>query len=742
VAALLYRLGGFAYRRRALVLAVWIGVLVVLGVGAATVGGSTSTTFSIPGTESQQAIDLLQARMPEASVGNASARIVFTASGSAQLTDPAKVAAIHRVLRKVSALPHVAAVTDPLVTKTISPDQRAMIATVLFDISAHEVTDAQRAALEAAGRTAEPAGMQVEFGGSAMSDWTLSHTSEVVAVGIAAVVLLVTFGSLVAAGMPLVTAGVGVGSSLLLIQIATRFFDLAWVTLVLALMLGLAVGIDYSLFIVSRYRHELITGRSGEDAAGRAVATAGSAVFFAGLTVIIALSALAVVGIPFMTTMGLAAAGAVLATVLIALTLLPAALGFVGERVLGRRGRAARDTEGDAGEPPLGERWGRFAIRFRIPVLVVTVAALLVCALPARDLRLGMPNDGNAPSGSTQRLAYEQIAKAFGPGLNGPLAVAVDLSHAADPRAAAAAIQKDVGALPDVAYVAPATLNRTGDTAVLNVIPRSGPSDQATTDLVKAIRGHSSGWQRATGGRAFVTGETAVAIDTSAKLQGALIPYLVVIVGLAFILLAVVFRSLLIPLKAVVGFLLSVVATFGAVVAVFQWGWLQDLLGVSSPGPIIAFAPIFLIGILFGLAMDYEVFLVTRIREEHMRGDTANDAIAIGFRHGARVVVAAAIIMISVFGGFVLQTDPIIKTVGFAFAFGVFADAFLVRMAFGPAVMSLLGGRAWRLPSWLDRTLPNVDVEGLSLPPSQDDRVGDWAQTQTAPDQVQPETVK
>jgi RND superfamily putative drug exporter len=740
VATLLYRVGHFAYRRRRVVLAVWVAVLVLLVVGAATLSKSTASISSIPGTEAQRAIDLLQERMPEASVGNASARIVFTARGSGKVTDPARMAAIQQALHKVSASPHVAAVVDPLTAKTISRDQRTAIANVVYDIPSNEVTDAQRSALETAGRSAESAGMQVEFGGSALSEWKLSDTSEIVAVGIAAVVLLVTFGSLVAAGLPLVTAGVGVASSLLGIQIATRFFELQWVTLVLALMLGLAVGIDYCLFIVSRYRHELIIGRSGGDAAGRALATAGSAVLFAGLTVIIALSALAVVGIPFMTAMGLAAAGAVLTTVLVALTLLPAVLGFVGERVLGRRGRAARDTEGDAGTPPLGERWGRFVIRFRVPVLVVVALTLLACALPARDLRLGMPNDGNAPSGSTQHLAYEQIAKAFGPGFNGPLVVAVDLRGASDPKAAAAAIQKDVSALPDVAYVAPPTLNRAGDTAIVNVIPRSGPSDQATSDLVKAIRGRASAWERGTGAKAFVTGETATAIDTSVKLQEALIPYLAIIVGLAYILLTIVFRSLLVPLKAVVGFLLSVVATFGAVVAVFQWGWLRTLLGVSNPGPIIAFAPIFLIGILFGLAMDYEVFLGTRIREEHMRGDSANDAIAIGFRHGARVVVAAAIIMISVFGGFTLQSEPIIKTIGFAFAFGVFVDAFLVRMTFGPAVMSLLGERAWRLPSWLDRILPNVDVEGLSLPESHDEQTR--GRTQTARGQVQPEAAE
>ncbi|MCX6373589.1 MAG: MMPL family transporter [Actinobacteria bacterium] len=738
MATLLYRLGRFSYRRRGLVLTAWIAVLVLLGVGAIALSGPMASTVSIPGTESQQAIDLLQQRMPEASVGNASARIVFTTDEVGKVTDPATVGAIQQALKKVAAQPHVAAVIDPFTAKFISRDQRTAVANVLYDVTAREVTGAQREALTTTVRDALPAGVQAEFGGSAISTFELSHVSEILAVGIAAVVLLITFGSFVAAGMPLVTAGVGVGSSLLGIEIATRFFDLQSVTLVLALMLGLAVGIDYCLFIVSRYRHELITGRSGEDAAGRAVATAGSAVFFAGLTVIIALSALAVVGIPFLTAMGLSAAGAVLATVLVALTLLPAVLGFAGERVLGRRGRAARDTEGGGGEMTLGERWGRFVTRFRIPVVVAVVLVLLACALPARDLRLGMPNDSTAPSGSTQHLAYEQTAQAFGPGFNGPLVVAVDLSGASDPAAAAAAIQKDVAALPGVAVVAPPTLNQAADTALVNVVPTSGPSDQATSDLVKAIRGHAASWVQTTGAKTYVTGETAAAIDTSEKLQGALVPYLAVVVGLAFVLLTIVFRSLLVPLKAVVGFLLSIVATLGAVVAVFQWGWLQHLLGVSAPGPIIAFAPIFLVGILFGLAMDYEVFLTTRIREEHMRGDTANDAIALGLRHGARVVVAAAFIMISVFGGFMLQTDAIIRTIGFAFAFGVLVDAFLVRMTFGPAVLSLLGERAWRLPRWLD-WLPNADVEGLGLPEAGSEPAGAKSTLAKAPGESLPE---
>ena len=551
---LLHRLGRSAYRHRILVLAAWVTVLALLGVGAAVLHRPMASTISIPGTESQRAIDLLKQRMPQAEVGNASARLVFTTTGGAKVTSAADAAAIEQALHKVAQLPHVVAVLDPYTAKSISLDQHTAVANVLYNVQSRQVTDAQRSALQAAGRSAEAAGVQVQFGGTALSNFKTSQTSEVFALGVAAVVLFITFGALVAVGMPLVTAGAGIASSLLVIQIATRFVDLQSVTVTLALMLGMAVGVDYSLFIVSRYRHELIVGRSGEEAAGRAAATAGSAVVFAGLTVIIALLALAVVGIPFLTWMGLGAATAVLAAVLAALTLLPAVLGFVGERVLGRRGRAARDAEADTGRMPLGERWARWLVRFRIPVLIVVVVALLVCALPVRDLRLGMPNDSSAPTASTQHRAYDQIAKAFGPGVNGPLAVAVDLRGASDPKAAAAAIQKDVSGLRDVLYVAPPTLDQAGDTAIINVIPLSGPSDQATADLVRAVRSHASSWDRTTGAKAYVTGETAMGIDVASKLHAALVPYLAVIVGLAFVLLTIMFRSLLVPLKAVVGF--------------------------------------------------------------------------------------------------------------------------------------------------------------------------------------------
>jgi RND superfamily putative drug exporter len=525
--------------------------------------------------------------------------------------------------------------------------------------------------------------------------------SEILGILVAAVVLVITFGSLVAAGLPLLTAILGVAAAVLGIQIASGFVDLGSSTSTLALMLGIAVAIDYALFIVSRFRHEMATGRRPEDAAAHAVGTAGSAVTFAGLTVFIALAALAVVNIPVLTEMGLAASFAVVVAVLIALTLLPALLGFAGNRVLGRRGR---DPEAaGAGRPTAGLRWARFVTRRPVAVLVAAVLGLVVLAIPALNLRLGLPGENMAGAETTQRKAYDLLTDGFGPGFNGPLTVVVD---APDAKNAAAAAADSIGRLPGVVTVSPPVLNPAGDTAILQVIPQSAPDSTATEELVHAIRDLRG---------PLVTGTTAVDIDMSEKMGAALGPYLAVIIVLAFLLLTLLFRSILVPLKAIAGFLLSVGATFGAVVAVFQWGWLGGLFGVDQPGPIMSMLPVFLIGIVFGLAMDYEVFLVSRMREEHVHGAPPTEAVVNGFAHGARVVTAAAIIMVSVFAGFILSPESFIKSIGFALAAAILFDAFVVRMTIVPAVMTLLGRRAWWLPRWLNRVLPDIDVEGDKL---------------------------
>jgi RND superfamily putative drug exporter len=369
----------------------------------------------------------------------------------------------------------------------------------------------------------------------------------------------------------------------------------------------------------------------------------------------------------------------------------------------------------------MGERWARLVARRRVPALVIALLGLGLLAVPAASMQLGLPNDANAAPDSSQHKAYELVSKGFGPGANGPLTVVVDTSGSANPQDAVQQTVRRIEAL-GVAGTTPPQHNRAGDTTLLTVIPRTGPSDAATEDLVGKIRAAGGTLHDTTGAEISVTGQTAANIDVSAKLAGAMIPYLALIVGLAFLLLMLVFRSVIVPLKATLGFLASVAATFGAVVAVFQWGWLAGALGVESTGPIMSMLPILLIGVLFGLAMDYQVFLVTRMREEYVHGAPAGEAMVAGFRHGARVVVAAALIMTSVFAGFVLAQDSLIQSIGFALAVGVAVDAFVVRMTIVPAVMSLLGKRAWWLPRWLDRLLPNVDVEGekLTEPPREE----------------------
>ncbi|WP_250037600.1 MMPL family transporter [Paractinoplanes maris] len=682
MATFLYRLGRFSSRRRWTVLLAWTAVLVAAVTGMAVLQKPTTAGFSIPGTPAQQTIDLLAARFPQAGAqsSGASARVVFAQPGGGRLDADA----MGRAVDTLESAPQVAAVTAP----ARNADGTVAYVQVTYRVPAGELSGEARDGLDNVIKWARADGLIAEAGGDAVQAGGHAPVGELIGVVVAALVLVVTFGSLVAAGLPLLTAVVGVALGFAGIGIATRFTELSGTTSTLAMMLGLAVAIDYALFIVSRYRGELAAGRDRVEAAGRAVGTAGNAVVFAGLTVIIALAGLAVAGIPFLTQMGVAAAGTVAVAVLIALTLLPALLGFAGPRITASRVREETD------KPALGQRWVRVIARRPVVALLAAVLGLGVIALPALDLRLGLPTDGSAAADTTQRRAYDLLSDGFGPGFNGPLTVVAEPGTS-------------LQGVPGVAVVAPAVTNEAGDTSVITVIPATGPQDAATEELVHTLRGvdHVLG----------VTGTTAVNADISEKLSDAMIPYLVLVVGLAFVLLALVFRSLLVPLKATLGFLLSVAATFGALVAVFQWGWMAQEFGISQTGPIISFLPILLIGIVFGLAMDYQVFLVTRMREDFVHGASARAAVISGFGHGARVVTAAALIMMSVFFGFMLGPEAIIKSVGFGLGMAIVFDAVVVRMILVPAVMTLLGRAAWWLPGWLDRVLPDVDVEGEKL---------------------------
>ncbi|MDQ7905022.1 MMPL family transporter [Phytohabitans sp. ZYX-F-186] len=714
MAAFLARLGRFAFRRRGPVVVVWLAVLAGAVFAGLTAASVPDDDFSVPGIESQTAFDLMRERFPGITADAGDATVVFVAPRGDQVTSAPYRSAIESAVRRLGEGGQVAMVDDPFEAGAVSGDGSAAYASVMYTVKASGVTEASRAEIDAAADVARKAGLTVEAGGSAMEAGGGGGVAEIIAIGLAAVILLVTFGSLVAAGLPLLTALLGVAVSMLSILAVSNALGLSATTGTMAMMLGLAVGIDYALFVVSRYREERARGRSAVEAVSLAVGTAGSAVAFAGLTVVIALAGMAVIGIPMLTKMGLAAVAAVVVAVLVALTLVPAVLGFAPDKVLTR---SARRTAGGAGKAAGrgGARWARLVLRRPVAVLLLGVALLGALAIPATALRLGMPGDESRPTSTTQRRAYDALAKAFGPGFNGPLMIVVDAKGAADPKSAADSIAGHMARVDGVVSVSPAILNDAADTAIFEVVPSTSPTDEATKDLVRDLRDARAELTGGTGATFQVTGTTAVNIDLAGKLQDSLVPYLATVVGLAVLLLLVVFRSILIPVKAALGFLLSALAALGAMVLVFQKGFAAGLLGVEQTGPIMSAVPIFMIGIVFGLAMDYQVFLVSRMREDYVRGEEPREAIETGFRHSTRVVAAAALIMMAVFAGFIAEHDPFIKMIGFSLAAAVFLDAFVVRMAIVPAVMALLDHRAWWLPRWLDRILPRVDVEGASL---------------------------
>ncbi len=714
MATFLYRIGRWTFRRRRLVGSLWLAALVLVGMAATVAEPGPENEFSLPGTEAQEAFDLLNERFPGTDAQGAEARLVFQAPDGQRISAGPHRETVEDVLGGLAGGDQVASVSDPYTTAAVSEDGSVAYATLSYTAQSSGLTDATTSALRDAADQARGAGLTVQTGGSALEPQEeLGGSTELIGLAVAALVLIITFGSVVAAGLPLLTALIGVASGFCLIAALADPLGLSSTTSILAIMLGLAVGIDYALFIAFRYRSERAEGRDPEEAAGHAVGTAGTAVVFAGLTVIIALAGLAVVGIPILTTMGLAAAGTVALAVLVALTLVPPLLGFFGGRMLPRTTRRTRST--GARGPGLGVRWARFVLRRPLAVLLTAVVGLGVVAVPALSLELGLPGDESLPADTTQRRAYDLLSEGFGPGFNGPLTVVVDTSEAAEPQRAAELTARTLADLDGVVSVEAPAFDDAGDTALLTAIPETGPNTSETGDLVHTIRGEIGDIEADTGAEVLVTGSTAMNIDVSQALADALIPYLSLVVGLAVLLLLVVFRSVLVPVKATLGFLLSVGAALGTVVAVFQWGWAADVFGVDQTAPVMSLMPIFLIGVVFGLAMDYEVFLLTRMREAHVHGEDPHQAVVSGFRHSGRVVAAAAFIMISVFAGFIGLTDPVIKTLGVGLAAAIAFDAFVVRMAIGPAVLGLFGHRAWWLPRSLERVLPNVDVEGEAL---------------------------
>lgn len=749
MATLLYRLGKTAFRRWPIFIATWLAAIVAVAGFAATQSKPFSDAFTIPGIPSEAASDLQAELFPDATsaLDEATATVVVAAPNGHSLREPAYAEKVDTLIKELQALPQMP--DTPLANPVAAADAQyrqavdsaveagtarnvaesnakallpladdGRVGTITWDFDVDSVLDVKASTQDAvlnALDTARDNGLTAEVSGSGMGSMpSTGGASELIGIAIALVVLILTFGSLVAAGLPILTAVFGVGLGMIGVTALTAFIDIGSSTPMLATMIGLAVGIDYALFILARYRSELDHTADREEAVGLALGTAGSAVVFAGLTVVIALGALAVVNIPFLTAMGLAAAATVVIAVLVALTLLPAILGLLKSKAFGGRVRKHRPRRDEQGRVlNNGVRWARFVGRKPLVFAGLVVVVLGLIAVPVKDLHLALPTDSTAATETTQRKAADLVADAFGPGRNAPLLVVVDGRDlpAKDRPAAFGEVTGWAAGQADVANAQIVGMNQTGDGATVLVTPSSGPDDTATEDLLSALRGGQAGIEADTGTTVGVTGVTAVQVDVSQRLTGALPIYLSVVIGLAFILLMLVFRSILVPLTATLGFLLSVLATLGATVAIFQNG----ALGLVSGQPLVSFMPIFLIGVVFGLAMDYQVFLVTRIREAHVHGMHMREAIVDGFRNSARVVSAAAVIMTSVFAAFILQPDNLIRSIGFALAVAVVFDAFIVRMVLIPALMYLMGDTAWWLPRWLDKLLPNVDVEGESL---------------------------
>ncbi|MFT3971510.1 MAG: MMPL family transporter [Micropruina sp.] len=716
MSSMLYRIGRACYRHGVRVLLVWLALVAALGGAVAAVGGPQfNDSFRIPGASSQVALDQLKMTFPSGAA--TTAQVVLLLPEGESLNDRATKAKVIDALDTFKDLSIVTDVVSPYnehVDGLISDNGRAGLANVQLNVSVTSITADQKQQLEdqADKVAALLPGSEVHLGGEVFSTH-IPHLSIIEGLGVvvAIIVLLVVLGSVTAATMPVGTALIGVGIAVEVTMLASRVIEVNSTSLMLAVMISLAVGIDYALFIVSRHRDQLSQGLDAEESAARAVATAGSAVVFAGLTVIIALAGLTISGVPFLGVMGIFSAVGVFFEVLLALTLLPAFLGFAGARLTPKPAKASR-----ARGPRFDLRrvWVRAVTAVPLLTVALVVAGLGALAVPAKDLQLALPNSGRNPVSYGDRVTFDVISREFGVGYNGPLVITGTIVESDDPLQIVDDLKTDIEKMPGVQLVPLATPNENADTALIQVIPTTGPDDPATAELVGQLRAQHDRWLTDYGIDTSVTGATAVQIDVTQRLAGALLPFGIFVVGLSLVLLTLVFRSIWVPIKAALGFLLSVGAAFGATALVFNQGWFKEVVNLGEPGPVISFLPIILMGVLFGLAMDYEVFLVSRMREEYVHGNT-DRFVEDGFIHSSRVVVAAALIMFAVFAFFVPSGEGTIKPIAFALAIGVALDAFVVRMTLVPAVMKLLGRHAWWLPRWLDRRLPVVDIEGESL---------------------------
>ena len=688
---------------------IWTVALVAIVLSSNAFGGTLVNEFSIPGSETQSALDLLSEKFPERS--GDSAQIVF-ATDEGTLTDAQAHADIDAARAAAADVPGVTTVGDPYsgTGGGISRDGTIGFVDVQFDQPAAELDDQVVLQLEDDVRAATAdSDLQVELGGTVMdSVQPESHTSEVLGLIAAMIVLLVVLGSMMAMAVPITTALISVGIGMSMLMLAARFTDFNEVTPILAVMIGLGVGIDYSLFIVTRFRQALGEGQDSREAAITATTTAGRAVLFAGLTVAVSISGLAVVGIPFVTNLGVGAAMTVVGAVVTAVTLLPAVLSLLGHRISWGRlpTRARRTTRTEHG---VFYRWGGFVARHPKSLALVALAAVVLLAVPATDQRLGTADAGTNPKDTTTRKAYDLLAEGFGPGFNGPLLVAVDQGD--DPHAVEK-LTKAIAADPGVATVVPPLYNQADDTAQIPVVLTSAPQSEQTAETLDRLRAEVVPEAlEGSSAHAYVGGATATYEDIASKVTDRMGWFLLYIVGITFLILAMAFRSVVVAAKAAGTTMLSAAAAFGALTAVFEWGWFGNLIGLDVTGPTESFIPMMVLSILFGLSMDYEVFLVSRIREEYVRGGDARAAVRTGVGAIGKVIVAAGIIMGVVFWAFVLSDDRTVKAFGLGLGVAILVDALVVRMVLVPAVMHLLGRHAWYIPRWLDRALPAITIE-------------------------------
>lgn len=706
MANLLYKLGQTFAKHKWKTIISWFVVLGIIVAVLAIKGINFTDDIKMSGLKSLDTSNKIEEEFKQDSQ-KGSIRVVFKSDQEKGIITPESQAAITQVLAEIKKNDDkIESIANPYEAKTISPDMTTAFADISYSVSALAVNEESINKVKDALKDMDDKDLQTELTGNVMiTPMDIGGSSEAIGIVVALVILIIAFGSVIAAGLPIITAILSLGTSVGIIAIISSYFEMPNVTLTLAVMIGLAVAIDYALFILFKYRQIIRTEKNHLKAVGLATGTAGSAVIFAGITVIIAVCGLSLVGIEFLTVMGLASALSVLFAVLSALILIPAFIGVFHKKI-----RPQKDKKNKKGD----NIWTKFVVGKPLIAFLAAVIVLGGLSIPFGSMELGIPDNGSKPKDSTEKKAYDILSDKFGEGFNGPLVILADTTEKGS-AANLATVTKHISGMKDVAIVTPPMPNANGDYALITVIPKTGPTSNKTTQLVHDLRSYAKTADSKYGINMEVTGQSAINIDMSQKLNDAIPVFAGVIVVLAFILLTVVFRSLLIPLTAVLGFVLSLTATLGFTTMVMQDGVFSELFGISTTGPVLAFLPVITIGILFGLAMDYEVFLMSRVHEEYTLTKDNTHSIKTGLKESGPVIIAAALIMFSVFISFVFAPDPMIKSIGIALGFGVLFDAFIVRLTIIPALTKLFGKASWYMPKWLDKVLPSMDIEGHHL---------------------------